>query len=335
MRIGIVNDMPLAVEALRRALALDPAHRVLWVAGNGAEAVERCAAQTPDVVLMDLLMPVMDGVEATRRIMANSPCAIIVVTVDLEQNLSRVFDAMGCGAVDAVNTPALGVGDSAEAARPLLRKLQNLAWLTSPESARPRTRDAAREGGGKARRLVAVGASAGGPAALADLLGRLPESFSAAMVVVQHVDEVFAAGMAEWLASQSRIPVRLARSGEPPQPGCVLLAATNDHIRLLRNGELAYTAEPSGHIYRPSIDVFFDSVVDNWVGQAVGVLLTGMGRDGALGLKHMRERGFLTLAQDQASSAVYGMPKAAAAIGAATEIRSLGDIARRLGELFG
>ena len=123
MRIGIVNDMPLAVEALRRALAFEPTHRVLWVASNGAEAVEMCDAQTPDVVLMDLLMPVMDGVEATRRIMAASPCAIIVVTVDLEQNLSRVFEAMGCGAVDAVNTPALGVGDSLEAARPLLRKL--------------------------------------------------------------------------------------------------------------------------------------------------------------------------------------------------------------------
>jgi two-component system response regulator WspF len=141
--------------------------------------------------------------------------------------------------------------------------------------------------------------------------------------------------MADWLASQAPFPVRLARQGEVPQPGCVLLAGTNDHIRLQRNGELAYTAEPSGHIYRPSIDVFFDSVVENWVGQAVGVLLTGMGRDGAQGLKHMRERGFLTLAQDQGSSAVYGMPKAAAAIGAASEIRSLGEIARRLGELFG
>ena len=335
MRIGIVNDMPLAVEALRRALAFEPTHRVLWVASNGAEAVEMCAAQTPDVVLMDLLMPVMDGVEATRRIMAASPCAIIVVTVDLEQNLSRVFEAMGCGAVDAVNTPALGVGDSLEAARPLLRKLQNLAWLSAPGNSRPRSEVAVRENPAKARRLVAVGASAGGPAALAELLGLLPASFSAAMVVVQHVDEVFAAGMAEWLASQARIPVRLARNGEVPQPGCVLLAGTNDHIRLQRNGELAYTAEPCGHIYRPSIDVFFDSVADNWVGQATGVLLTGMGRDGAQGLKHMRERGFLTLAQDQASSAVYGMPKAAAAIGAATEIRALGDIARRLGKLYG
>ncbi|MFS2127935.1 response regulator, partial [Pseudomonas sp. Pseusp97] len=137
MRIGIVNDMPLAVEAMRRALAFEPAHRVVWVAANGAEAIEMCAAHKPDVVLMDLLMPVMDGVEATRRIMAQSPCAIIVVTVDLERNMSRVFDAMGNGAVDAVNTPVMGSGDPAEAARPLLRKLQNLAWLNAPQDSRP------------------------------------------------------------------------------------------------------------------------------------------------------------------------------------------------------
>ncbi|KAF1054993.1 MAG: Chemotaxis response regulator protein-glutamate methylesterase [Stenotrophomonas maltophilia] len=335
MRIGIVNDMPFAVETLRRALALEPTHRVIWVASNGAEAIELCASQTPDVVLMDLLMPVMDGVEATRRIMERSPCAIIVVTVDLEQNLSRVFDAMGNGAVDAVNTPALGVGDVAEAARPLLRKLQNLAWLSAPKQARPSAALASRGPVASSRALVAIGSSAGGPAALAELFSQFPASFSAAVVVVQHVDEVFAAGMAEWLATQSGIPVRLARHGEPPQPGCVLLAGTNHHIRLQRNGELVYTAEPSSLIYKPSIDVFFDSVVDNWVGQAVGVVLTGMGRDGAEGLKRMRERGFLTLAQDQATSAVYGMPKAAAAIGAAQEIRSLKDIARRLGELFG
>ncbi|WP_370599917.1 chemotaxis response regulator protein-glutamate methylesterase [Pseudomonas nitroreducens] len=335
MRIGIVNDMPLAVEAMRRALAFEPAHRVIWVASNGAEAIEMCAAQRPDVVLMDLLMPVMDGVEATRRIMAQSPCAIIVVTVDLEQNMTRVFDAMGHGAVDAVNTPAIGTGDAQEAARPLLRKLQNLVWLNAPRDTRPTTTIEPLRKGGGARKLVAIGSSAGGPAALAELFSQLPASFPAAVVVVQHVDEVFAAGMAEWLSTQSRIPVRLARQGEPPQPGCVLLAGTNHHIRLLGNGELAYTAEPSSHIYRPSIDVFFDSVVENWGGDAVGVLLTGMGRDGAEGLKRMRERGFFTLAQDQGSSAVYGMPKAAAAIGAAVEIRALGDIARRLADVCG
>ncbi|MCO8163521.1 chemotaxis response regulator protein-glutamate methylesterase [Pseudomonas sp. 21LCFQ010] len=334
MKIAIVNDMPMAIEALRRALAFEPEHRIVWVARNGAEAVQMCAANTPDLILMDLIMPVMDGVEATRRIMADSPCAIVLVTVDREQNVHRVFEAMGHGALDVVDTPAVGAGDPKEAAAPLLRKIFNIGWLIGQRSARERSAGTVLQGAVRRGGLVAIGSSAGGPAALEELLKGLPVSFPAAVVLVQHVDQVFAAGMAEWLSSASGMPVRLAREGEPPQPGQVVLAGTNHHIRLLQDGTLAYTAEPVNEIYRPSIDVFFESVARYWSGDAVGVLLTGMGRDGAQGLKAMRQKGFLTIAQDQASSAVYGMPKAAAAIDAAVEIRPLRTIAPRLVEVF-
>lgn len=334
MKIAIVNDMPMAVEALRRALAFEPLHQVIWVAGNGAEAVRCCAEQTPDLILMDLIMPVMDGVEATRRIMASTPCAIVIVTVDREQNVHRVFEAMGHGALDVVDTPAIGAGNPKGAAAPLLRKILNIEWLMGQRNTHERTvatplREAVRRD-----RLVAIGSSAGGPAALEILLKALPSSFPAAVVLVQHVDQVFAAGMAEWLSTASGLPVQLALEGQVPQSGKVLLAGTNHHIRLLKGGTLAYTAEPVNEIYRPSIDVFFESVARYWNGDAVGVLLTGMGRDGAMGLKTMRERGFLTIAQDQASSAVYGMPKAATAIDAAVEIRPLTSIAPRLVEVF-
>ena len=334
MKIAIVNDMPLAVEALRRALAFEPAHQVLWVANNGAEAVRLCAENTPDLILMDLIMPVMDGVEATRRIMAESPCAIVIVTVDRQQNVHRVFEAMGHGALDVVDTPALGAGNAQQAAAPLLRKILNIGWLIGEKTARSRPAQTTPRSSASCQRLVAIGSSAGGPAALEVLLKGLPRNFSAAIVLVQHVDQVFAAGMAEWLASASGLDVRLAREGEPPQAGAVLLAGTNHHIRLLKNGTLAYTAEPVNEIYRPSIDVFFESVAHYWNGDAVGVLLTGMGRDGAQGLKLMRQQGYLTIAQDQQSSAVYGMPKAAAAIDAAVEIRPLEKIAPRLLEIF-
>lgn len=333
MKIAIVNDMPMAVEALRRALAFEPAHQVVWVARNGAEAVQLCAENTPDLILMDLIMPVMDGVEATRRIMAETPCAIVIVTVDRQQNVHRVFEAMGHGALDVVDTPALGAGDAREAAAPLLRKILNIGWLIGDKAPRarpaptpPRSSLAPATGGDRF-----IG---GWPAALEVLLKGLPRDFSAAIVLVQHVDQVFAAGMAEWLASASGLDVRLAREGEPPQAGAVLLAGTNHHIRLLKNGTLAYTAEPVNEIYRPSIDVFFESVASYWNGDAVGVLLTGMGRDGAQGLKLLRQQGYLTIAQDQQSSAVYGMPKAAAAIDAAVEIRPLEKIAPRLLEIF-
>ncbi|VVN95648.1 chemotaxis response regulator protein-glutamate methylesterase [Pseudomonas fluorescens] len=334
MKIAIVNDMPMAVEALRRALAFEPAHEVVWVASNGAEAVKQCAELTPDLILMDLIMPVMDGVEATRRIMAESPCAIVIVTVDRQQNVHRVFEAMGFGALDVVDTPVVGAGNAKEAAALLLRKILNIGWLIGQSDRQVRSAPTPLCSMVQRKSLVAIGSSAGGPAALEILLKGLPRDFSAAIVLVQHVDQVFAAGMAEWLSSASGLTVRLAQQGEQPQGGTVLLAGTNHHIRLLKNGTLAYTAEPVNEIYRPSIDVFFESVASYWNGDAVGVLLTGMGRDGAQGLKLMRQQGFLTIAQDQRSSAVYGMPKAAAAIDAAVEIRPLDKIAPRLLEIF-
>ena len=334
MKIAIVNDMPMAVEALRRAIAFEPAHEVVWTAADGREAVQRCQAQTPDLILMDLIMPVMDGVEATREIMAATPCAIVIVTVDRQQNVHRVFEAMGHGALDVVDTPALGAGDPREAAAPLLRKIFNIGWLIGQRGSPVRQLPPTAREGAKRQKLIAIGSSAGGPAALEILLKGLPKGFQPAIVLVQHVDQVFAGGMADWLSSTCGLPVRLAREGESPQSGTVLLAGTNHHIRLLKNGTLAYTAEPVNEIYRPSIDVFFQSVAQFWSGDAVGVLLTGMGRDGAQGLKSMRQQGYLTIAQDQQSSAVYGMPKAAAAIDAAVEIRPLERIAPRLMDVF-
>jgi len=334
MKIAIVNDMPMAVEALRRAIAFEPEHQIVWVANNGEEAVQRCQALTPDLILMDLIMPVMDGVEATRQIMAATPCAIVIVTVDRRQNVHRVFEAMGHGALDVVDTPAIGAGNAQEAAAPLLRKIFNIGWLIGQRGSSLRTLATPGRTDARRQKLIAIGSSAGGPAALEILLKGLPADFNAAIVLVQHVDQVFAAGMADWLSSVSGLPVRLACDGEAPQSGTVLLAGTNHHIRLLKNGTLAYTAEPVNEIYRPSIDVFFESVAQFWTGDAIGVLLTGMGRDGAQGLKLMRQRGFLTIAQDQHSSAVYGMPKAAAAIDAAVEIRPLERIAPRLMDAF-
>ena len=338
MKIAIVNDLPLAVEALKRALALKPTHQLAWVARNGAEAVELCAKDTPDLVLMDLLMPVMDGVEATRRIMAASPCAILVVTVSVGANAWRVFEAMGHGALDAVDTPALGTGNPRASAAPLLAKIDILAKLVVDRSGDlpgPSGPAVAPVTGARQNRLLAIGASAGGPAAVAKVLAGLPADFPAAVVVVQHVDEQFAAGMADWLGQHAKLPVRVAQAGEPPAAGVVLLAGTNDHLTLLADGKLGYTAHPREYVYRPSVDVFFQSVTRYWTGDAVGVLLTGMGRDGAVGLKALRNQGRHTIAQDQATSAVYGMPKAAATLGAAVEILPLERIAPKLVALFG
>lgn len=334
MRIAIANDMPLAVEALRRALAAEPEYQLIWVASNGEEAVSRCREDRPELLLMDMLMPGMDGVEATRQIMNDTPCAILIVTSDVERNMSRVFDAMGAGALDVVAAPSLGPQQVLDAAA-VRRKIHNIAWMIGHKTSRSVKPTPVRSADNRGKRLVAIGASAGGPASLVELLRQIPADFPASIVLVQHVDEVFAAGMAQWLGSESNIPVRLAREGEVLQPASVLLAGTNNHLYLAPEGRLVYRREPVDQVYRPSIDVFFESVATHWRGEAVGVLLTGMGRDGARGLKLMRERGFHTIAQDQASSAVYGMPKAAVALDAATEVLPLDRIPTRLIERLG
>ncbi len=336
MRIGIVNDLPLAVEALRRAVLHKPGHDVIWIATNGAQAVELCAQDTPDLVLMDMVMPGMDGVETTRRIMAQSPCAILIVTVSVGVNAARVYEAMGQGALDAVDTPTFGLGDWSESARPLLAKIDTIQKLIRDKNASQDAFAQAQRHGlapaGKA--LVAIGASAGGPAALSSVLQGIPKDFAAAIVIIQHVDAQFAEGMAQWLGQTCALPVRVAREGDMPTPGVVLLAATNDHMIFKGAGQLGYTPKPLDYPYRPSVDIFFQSACTLWPGTVVGVLLTGMGRDGALGLKALRNKGCYTMAQDAASCAVYGMPKAAAQLDAAVDIVSLQLIAPKLVSLF-
>ncbi|AMO99887.1 cheB methylesterase family protein [Collimonas arenae] len=338
MKIGIVNDAPIAIEALRRALAQRKEHEIIWIAEDGQRATELCAWQLPDLVLMDLLMPVMDGVAATRYIMTHTPCPILVVTGDVGANVSAVYEAMAYGALDAIDTPTALVKHPRNGANSLLAKIDSIEKLinqrqtpTDNSSAtNPANKYAMPPQTANSKYLVAIGASAGGPAALATLLSQLPADFPAALVVVQHVDAQFAAGMADWLSSQIKLPVQLAQAGDSPTPGCVLLAGTNDHLRLTRPFQLGYTEQPSGYPYRPSIDVFFQSVVELWAGKAVGILLTGMGRDGALGLKAMRDKGYYTIAQDQESSAVYGMPKAAALLNAADVILPINQISEKL-----
>lgn len=330
MKIAIVNDMPIAIEAMRRILALAPQHRVLWTALDGEEAVALCRQERPDLILMDLIMPRMDGVEATRRIMAETPCAIVIVTADVGTNASRVFAAMGAGALDAVDTPLLGK-DQAAGARPLLAKIEVIARLI--QVTEPALTAAAKKGASPTS-LIAIGTSAGGPAALAAVLNGLPADLPAGIVIVQHVDARFAPGLASWLDQQCALPVRLAREEDRIHPGQVLVAGLDEHLVFKTGAQLGYTSEPSDHAYRPSVDVFFDSAARRWSGTLIGVLLTGMGADGAVGLKRLRQLGHHTIAQDRATCAVYGMPKAAVALDAATEVLPLEKIGSRLIKLL-
>ena len=315
----------MAVEVLRRSVESVPGYQIAWIATNGAEAVAQCARDRPDLALMDLMMPVMDGVEATRRIMKESPCPILIVTGSIQTHTPHIFEALAAGALDVTRTPGPGDG-----ARELLRKIDSLASLTRAATAARRAAVPAPAHDRHGLPLIAIGASAGGPAALAQVLSSIPSSIRAAIVIIQHIDARFAGGLAEWLASASTVPVRTASDGDKPAAGVALLAESDDHLALRTDGSLAYTREPVALSYRPSVDVFFDSAARSWRGPLVGVVLTGMGRDGTSGLQAIRDAGGTTIVQDRASSVVYGMPKAAIDAGVADEVLPLGAIGERI-----
>ncbi len=325
MRIGLVNDMKLALECLRRVVESDDRHEVAWMAENGQQAVDYCAADLPDLILMDLVMPVMNGAEATDAIMQSPPVPILVVPASMGQNSNLVYEAMGHGALDATVTPTLGPGGDLSGAQPLLEKIERIGLISGKVHASASTgltrpsfpiRPIASPGRPP---FMAIGSSTGGPQALAKVLGCLSEDFPGAVGIVQHVDPKFAPGMAEWLNDRCALTVKLAEPGERPQRGHVYMAGRDAHLRVKSGGAFEYTIEPTALVNRPAVDVFFKSLAVHWPRPGVAMILTGMGRDGAEGLKMLRERGWRTIAQDQETSVVYGMPKAAVEIGAAHE----------------
>lgn len=339
MKIGIVNDSVMAAEVLRRIVGSCPDLELLWIAENGADAVLRCQDALPDLILMDLLMPVMDGVTATRLIMQRTPsCAILIVTASVTGNASLVFEAMGAGALDVVATPVLGSESLDVTAGELLRKIKvigKLIGFSSTGSARQKSGGDKKPARRKDPTLIAIGASTGGPQALTAILGQLPPDLQAAVVIVQHMDKKFTHGLASWLNQQTAMQVRVISGKERPQKGVVLVPSTDHHLTLTTSGTLAYSVEPVNNFYHPSVDVFFQSLSRTWTGKIIGVLLTGMGRDGAAGLLALKEEGHYTIAQDEESSIVYGMPKAAKELNAAQEILPIHQIGARIVALTG
>jgi two-component system, chemotaxis family, response regulator WspF len=329
MRIAIVNDSGLAREALRRVVTAG-GHTVAWQASDGEQAIQACKDDRPDVLLMDLRMPVMNGVECTRRIMAEAPCLILVVTATVEGHRSLVYDAMGAGALDVVNTPVLGANEQMIGDQVLLEKIERIGKLGGHASHR-------RSGPIPIERvtppLIAIGASTGGPDALAHILSDLKPDVPAALVIVQHVNAEFAPGLAEWLTARTRFPTSPIRDGDVPRPGTALLAATDDHVVMTAQRTLRYTPNPKRIHFRPSVDVFFESLAEHWPAPCAAAILTGMGNDGARGLLALRGKGWHTIAQDEATSVVYGMPREAAKLKAAKDILALPAIGLRLGDL--
>lgn len=326
MRVAIVNDLVLACEALRRSIQADPALEIAWVARDGDEAVECARRDRPDLILMDLIMPRMNGAEATRRIMRESPCPILVVTATVTGNATLVYEALGAGALDAVNTPSFAEGARLAGVAELLERIHRVARIARGAAGAHRVGAMRLPPSAMALPpLVAIGASTGGPRAIADVLRALPRPLPAAVVIVQHVSAAFMSGFAEWLSAETGHRVTLARQGDALRAGDIMLAGEERQFVLDDHGRLAYTDEPKDEPHRPSVDALFHSLAAR-ARPGVAVLLTGMGRDGAAGMRALRDRGWHTIAQDEASSVVWGMPGAAHRMGAAVEVLPLAAI---------
>jgi two-component system chemotaxis response regulator CheB len=330
---------------LVETLAADPAIDLVGEAQDGKQAVELCQRHRPDVITMDMMMPVMTGLAAVEYIMAHQPTPILIVSASTNRGeLFKIYDALAAGAVDVLEKPT-GEERDGEWERRLLAAVKLVARIKV--ITHPRARLEQR----RARTLVegrlvplaraqlqvlAIGASTGGPGAVADLLKQLPASFQVPILIVIHMNAPFSKALTDWLDAQTARPVVGAEDGMTVASlrGRAMVAPGGRHL-IVRNGRMFLTDDPERHSCRPSVDVLFDSIAADYGAAAAACLLTGMGRDGAAGLLNIRAAGGLTIAQDEATSVIYGMPREAVALGAANCVLPLGDIGARLAALHG
>jgi two-component system chemotaxis response regulator CheB len=332
VRVLIVDDSAVVRKILKRMLESDPGIRVVGMAADGGEAVELTAQLRPDVVTMDLVMPGMDGLEATARIMAYHPTPVLFFSsyFDREGMYSRL-DAIAAGALDVVEKPTLMPDDRWEAqAGALARKVKSLAQVPVIAHIRgahvlSRQRAHAQGAGvtaGPAVDVVGIGVSSGGPRVLDELLAALPSTFALSIVVVQHMAEGFMTGLIQWLQQRCPLPVKVAEEGDAILPRRVLFAPDWAHLVVLPSGRIHLSEADPVNGHRPSVDVALMSLAKVYGSRAAGILLTGMGFDGAAGLLAIRHAGGVTLVQDEESCVVFGMPRAAIDLGAAQRVLS-------------
>lgn len=322
-RVLLVDDSAVSRRLIARILDVHGGFEVVGEAVNGEDAVRLVARLRPDVITMDIRMPVMDGYEATRRIMAETPTPIVMVSAHEPGEVERSFNALAAGAATVLRKPvgptADGHARQAAELTTALTAMSGLRLVTRRDGTRMAARSTAPATPG-AVDLVAIGASTGGPAALAQILRDLPEDFPAPVVLVQHIADGFDQGLANWLHGISPLTVRLAVHGDVARPGEVLVAPNGRHLGVRPGGRIELVdAEPIG-AHRPAATHLFRSVARSYGPRALGVILTGIGRDGADGLSEMHDAGARILAQDEATCVVYGMPRAAVEAGIADDV---------------
>ncbi|HEY9762240.1 MAG TPA: chemotaxis-specific protein-glutamate methyltransferase CheB [Trichocoleus sp.] len=368
IRVLLVEDSPIAIAILKRILSSSPAIEVVGTARTGVEALTLIPRAKPDVVCTDLHMPQMGGLELTRHIMAEFPCPILVISASVQKDdASKVFQLLEAGAVDVFPKPQSGLSEDYERTKhELINKIRVLSGVKvftqhrrslgtvsptlKPDTFKPGSFSSGDSASSSASllsapasrrsldirspRIIAIGASTGGPNALHTLFQALPPTLPVPILCVQHISEGFLQGLVDWLRRECRLSIAIAQTGQTPQAGTVYFAPENQHLELDGYGKLLCTASPpvSGHC--PSATVLFKSVAAYYRRSVVAALLTGMGRDGADGLLTIAQAGGVTIAQDEASSVVFGMPKEAIALGAAQYVLPIEKIGGQISSIF-
>jgi len=326
IRVLLVDDSPLVLAMIGRMLDQSPDIEVVGKARHGQEAMELIPQLQPHVICTDYHMPVMDGLQLTKAVMAKYPCPILVISSTVGQgNEDNVFELLEAGAVDVFAKPSGGLGTDEEVARQIIGKIKILAGVVvfkrpalapfTPGGVERKTMPQS-----TAARVVAIGASTGGPQALHEILAKLPADFPWPVLCVQHISEGFLKGLVEWLAANCRLNVKIARSGETPLRAAVYFPEEGTHLTVDGKGRLFSSRQPPLAGHRPAVTVLFDSVANYYGNGAIAVLLTGMGSDGAAGMQAIAKAGGVTIAQDEASCVVFGMPKQAIDAGAVRHI---------------
>jgi two-component system chemotaxis response regulator CheB len=349
IRVLVVEDSQVARELLVSLLQNSPGFEVVGTAQNGREAVRLARRLKPSVITMDVYMPELDGLAATQQIMAETPCPIVIISAcSTNRELNLTFSAIQAGALTVLDKP--GLDDAPEVLQAMVERIRLMSEVKvvrrwdRRSAADDRSSSAGSLGAGKKQtaplpghipprpvekiELIAMAASTGGPAALVEILSRLPADFPIPILVVQHITPGFGSSLVTWLNQMTSLAVRLAQSAETPRPGQVLIAPDDYHLEVtpLKMLKISQTP-PDQNGQRPSANYLFHSVARNYGAGAMGVILTGMGNDGAEGLLAMRQRGAYTLAQNQESCVVFGMPAVAIELGAVDQILPVDKIA--------
>lgn len=344
IKVLVVEDSPVARKLLMYILSSDPEVHVIGTANNGVEALEFLACKKPDAIIMGINMPKMNGFEATRRIMETHPVPVVIVSATWDaKEVETTFRAVEAGAVAVLDKPrGINHPDYESMSKEFVQTVKLMSevkvvrrWArlrrTEVSPAVPQKVELKRTP--PSIKLVAIGASTGGPQVLQTILSNLPKDFSVPVLIVQHIATGFLTGLTDWLGKTTSLPIHIATHGERILPGQVYLAPDGFHMGVERGGRIALSKDKPENSLRPAVSYLFRSVASVFGKSAIGVLLTGMGTDGAEELKLMKEKSAVTIAQDKESSVVHGMPGEAIKLDAVTYVLSPDKIVTTLGRL--